>query len=299
MCYAGLQFDITIEIVATVAVPSVILCISSLVLYELWAKNGISNAKVEPEYIELTAKYKAAAAHLNSETMQEFIVAEKQRRYNVEYERLTNEINKTELTISALSHEENVSNWTKKINKVRLKLNKKRYNKLCTKRDTIVIDMPYTYAEQFDELQYNAADYKFKEYKPGDAAKFMSKKRGSKYVWTITLTLVGLNVISPTIGGQHWLIAMFMTLLAAISLLISIVTGYSTGYNSVAVYNTGIYETALLFIDKAKAYCIKYNRELYYKVEAVNDIPDEVKKPEETSGKIDMSIFNISEKKVE
>lgn len=301
LCYAGLSFDITIKLAASVAVPSIILCISSLILYELWCKNGINNAKTEDDYIQLVTKYKAAAKHLNTEVMQEFIDAEKERRYQVEHNRLTAEIEKTEATITSLElslTDATVPKWTQKFTAMRLKYNRKHLKRLNHKRDTIVVDMPYLYAEQFDELQYNSDDYKFKEYKPSDAAKFIRKKRGSKYMWTITLTIVGLNIISISVGGSNWLVAFFLTLIAAISLLFSVITGYTTGYNSVAVYNVGIYETALLFIDKALAYCLKYHKQLYFEVKETDDIPDELK-PKVEPGKIDMSIFNLSDKKVE
>ena len=307
MSYAGLTFDITIQIVASVAVPSIILAISSIIIYELWVRSGIENARSEQEYVDLQITYQEKSKNLDNAVMQEFIDAEKERRYKVEEKRLSDEIEKLESVIKALENSlpektNKKDSWTTKITKLRLKLSRKRLKDLEQKKDSIHINMPYTYSEQFDELRYNTADYKFREYKPSDTATFMRKKRRRKYIWTITLTIVGINLINPHIGGQNWFIALFMTCIAAISLLISLFGGFSNGYNSIAIYNTGVYKTAIDFIGKAKAYCDKYGKQLYVIKDQVPEIPDNIKpevhEPERAvTSQITMNIFDKIEQK--
>ena len=227
--------------------------------------------------------------------MQEFIEAEKIRRYNVEYNKLTHEIDRMTKIVTMLEALDKRS----KLETIRLSVNKRKLVKLTKARECIVIDMPYTYSEQFDQLRYAADESKLKEYKPNDTAIYMSKSRANKYSTILTTTLVGLNIVSPTIGGQNWFIALFMTLLSAIALLSALISGFSTGYNAIAVSSTGVYKTAINFISKAEAYCTKYNKALRHaNVANSTDIPDEFKtieKVEETKieeSQITMNIFN-------
>lgn len=277
--YAGLTFSITLNVVVSVAIPSLILAISCIILYELWIKTGRDDARSEKEYRDLLAEYQKSSSNLNEEVMQEFIEAEKQRRYNVEYNKLTHEIDRIVKIITMLEGLDKRS----KLEDIRLSINKRRLVKLTKARECIVIDMPYTYSEQFDQLRYAADESKLKEYKPSDTAVYLSRRRANKYTTILTTTIIGLNVVSPAIGGQNWFIALFMTLLSAIALISSLISGFSTGYNSIAVSSTGVYKTALNFIDKAEAYCTKYKKQLrYVQVEEISEIPDDINKVEET-----------------
>lgn len=273
--YAGLTFNITLKVIVSVAIPSIILAISCIIIYELWIKTGKENAKSEKEYTELITEYQKQSANLNEEIMQEFIEAEKQRRYNVEYNRLTHEIDRITKIVTML---EQLKKPTK-LEQVRLSINKHRLVKLIKARECIVIDMPYTYSEQFDQLRYAADESKLKEYKPNDTALYINARRAKKYTTIITTTLIGLNIVSPSIGGQNWFIALFMTLLSALALISALVSGFTTGYNSIAVSSTGVYKTALNFISKAEAYCNKYNKQLRYTPkEAISEIPENFEK---------------------
>ena len=276
--YAGLTFSITLNVVVSVAIPSIILAISCIILYELWIKTGRDDARSEKEYTDLLAEYQKSSNNLNEEVMQEFIEAEKQRRYNVEYNKLTHEIDRIAKIIAMLEGLDKRN----KLEDIRLSINKRRLVKLTKARECIVIDMPYTYSEQFDQLRYAADESKLKEYKPSDTAVYLSRRRANKYTTILTTTLIGLNIVSPAIGGQNWFIALFMTLLSAIALISSLISGFSTGYNSIAVSSTGVYKTALNFISKAEAYCTKYKKQLRYgAIEEISDIPEEINKVEE------------------
>lgn len=276
--YAGLTFSITLNVVVSVAIPSLILAISCIILYELWIKTGRDDARSEKDYTDLLAEYQKSSSNLNEEVMQEFIEAEKQRRYNVEHNKLTHEIDRIAKIITMLEGLDKRN----KLEDIRLSINKRRLVKLTKARECIVIDMPYTYSEQFDQLRYAADESKLKEYKPSDTAVYLSRRRANKYTTILTTTLIGLNIVSPAIGGQNWFIALFMTLLSAIALISSLISGFSTGYNSIAVSSTGVYKTALNFISKAEAYCAKYKKQLRYgAIEEISDIPEEINKVEE------------------
>lgn len=293
--YAGLKFSITLSLVVSVAIPSIILAISCIILYELWIKTGRDDARSEKDYSDLVKEYQRKSNNLNEEVMQEFIEAEKVRRYDVEYNRITHEIDRITKIVTMLEELDKRS----KLEDIRLSINKRRLVKLTKARECIVVDMPYTYSEQFDQLRYAADESKLKEYKPNDTAVYMSKRRARKYSMILTTTLVGLNIVSPSIGGQNWFIALFMTLLSAIALLSALISGFSTGYNAIAISSTGVYKTAINFISKAEAYCNKYNKQLRYaNITNSTDIPDEFKtteKVEETKieeSQITMDIFN-------
>lgn len=269
-CYAGLTFSVSTHIVVTVAVSSIVLAASSLIIYELWVKNGIQNAKTEQEYIDLLDTYEKKSKDINAEVMQEFIEAEKKRRQDVAEKKIETEIERVEKIITRLSDSNTF------ITKCKLKANKRRLQRLKHLKDTVIVDMPYQYSEQFDQLRYSTGDATYKEYKPNDTVMFIRKKRTRKYIMLATTTLVGLNSVSLTVGGENWLIALFMTAISAVTLVASMASGFSNGYNSISISSTGVYKTAISFIEKAEAYCKKYNKALRYNIDEVkDDIPED------------------------
>ena len=295
MCYAGLTFSINVKIVATIAVSSIVLATSSLIIYELWVKSGIQNAKEQTEYTNLLSTYETKAKGLNSEVMQEFIEAEKKRRFDVEEKKITTEIERLDKI------QEHIKDSKSIIDKYRFKWNKLKLLKLYKAKDNIVIDMPYKYSEQFDQLRYSAGDSEYKEFKPHDALIYFRKKRISKYTMLLTTTLVGINSISLTVGGQNWIIALFMTAISAVTLIASLVSGFTSGYNSIAISSTGVYKTAISFIEKAEVYCNKYNKKLRdTDIVITDEIPKEYKtsnteNSEETKiedGQVSINIFD-------
>lgn len=290
-----MTFSISVKLVVTVAVSSLILSASSIIIYELWVKSGIQNAKEEQDYIDLLQAYNDKSININSDVMQNFIEAEKERRYEVEKKKLETEIDKVEKIISHIS-----TNELSNINKLRLYKNKKKLNRLQRHKDNIVIDMPYSYSEQFDQLRYASNETDCKEYKPNDTVVFLRGRRIKKYTFILTTTLIGLNGITISVGGQNWLISLFMTIISAIALIGSLVSGFSTGYNSIAVSSTGVYRTAIDFINKAESYCKIHNlqlRDIIEEQKVINSDTDKniIEKPEEIvadQSQISMDIFN-------
>jgi len=297
MSYLGLDFDMSVSLVARILVPSVILAISNLIIFELWLRNGADNARGEKAYIDLLTQYYDMSCFINEETMQEFLVAEKQRRYDVEKKRLENIIERETKLIEFLNTPKKKGDKDiplSPIDKIRINLAKGRLHKAKKAIDNIQIDMPYERAEQFDQLRYTIRDTHYKEYKPNDTGKFLAKRRTKKYTMLLTFTLIGFNIISVTTGGENWLIALFMTILAAVSLLASLVFGFSDGYSSIAVSNTGVYKTGVSFIQKAQAYCTKHGKKLYFIPEAVNDgIPMVPKKTEEIKPEVEVEQISM------
>ena len=158
-------------------------------------------------------------------------------------------------------------------------------------KDNIDISLPFSRSEQFDELRYTIKDNKFKEYKPNDTQIYLAKQRLKKYTTAISFTLIGINIISVSVSSSNWLVALFMTAIAAISLIAALIAGFNVGYTSVSVYNTGVYKTAINFIDKAQAYCLKYNKSLYYVAkEQKDDIPELLTKSAETHETLEQEI---------
>ena len=121
MCYAGLTFSISVKLVVTVAVSSIVLAASSIIIYELWVRNGIQNAREEKEYVDLLKDYEKISNDINPEIMQEFIEAEKKRRHDVEENRLKVEIERVEKIIAHLKHDK-----ASKLRDLRIKWNNKK-----------------------------------------------------------------------------------------------------------------------------------------------------------------------------
>jgi len=267
LLYAGPQLNFTTGIVFRLAVPSIVLSISVVIVNELWIVNGRRSASEEKEYQDLLKEYATKSENLHYPTAQEFLDSEYSRRYDVEVNRLTRKL-------------ERENELLPKIEALFIKGAKRRptlrdrYERWLCKRNirvltrdlgTIRVSIPYEKSEEFDYLRYNVMDVVYKEYAPEDAAKHLAIARTKKYINTFTFTIVGLNLF--TVGGtmgDMWA-AIVMSALAAVTLIMTVVSGFSTGYHNVKVVSTGIYKTANSFLDQAVAYCKRENKDLYYK----------------------------------
>lgn len=279
LAYMGLDFSLAGGIVLKVMVPSIILTISTLIIYELWLRNGAESARSEKEYQDLLSHYDVKSKNISEDILQEFLDAEKDRRYKVEENRLDKAIEKITKTLNTVN------------NKVRQKRLNRKLKILLKHKDNIDISLPFSRSEQFDELRYTIKDNKFKEYKPNDTQIYLTKQRLKKYTTAISFTLIGINIISVSVSASNWLVALFMTAIAAISLIAALIAGFNVGYTSVSVYNTGVYKTAINFIDKAQAYCLKYNKSLYYIAkDPKDDIPELLTKSTETKETLEQEI---------
>lgn len=269
MLYAGPEINLTTGIVFRLAVPSVVLSISVVIVYELWVINGRRNGFEEEDYQNLLKEYMTKSDNLDYKTAQEFLDDEYVRRYVVEEKRLQRKLQKErELLpkIEALFDKE--KRGKRKPNLIDLyELLMCRHNikVLLRALSTIRVSMPYEKSEEFDYLRYNMQDVVYKEYSPEDAQKHLNKRRARKYINTFTFTLIGLNILS--IGGtmgDFWS-ALILSALAAVTLVFTVIQGFTDGYNNIKIVSTGIYKTANSFIDQAVAYCKHAGKELYYK----------------------------------
>lgn len=267
LLYAGPEIKLTTGIVFRLAVPSIILSISVVIIYELWIVNGRRSAYDEKEYKDLLKEYNIKSENLHYPTAQEFLDNEYERRYKVEFDRLTRRLQReNELLPKILAL---FDKSTKRKPTLRDRYERwecKRNIRILTRElGTIRISLPYEKSEEFDYLRYNIQDVIYKEYAPEDVKKHLNHARRKKYVNTFTFTLVGLNILS--IGGSMgniW-VAIIMSSLAAITLILTVVQGFSTGYHNISVISTGVYKTANSFLDQAVAYCKRNNKDLYYK----------------------------------
>lgn len=288
LLYAGPEINLTTGIVFRLAVPSVVLSISVVIVYELWVVNGRRNGFEEEDYQNLLKEYMTKSDNLDYKTAQEFLDDEYVRRYVVEEKRLQRKLQKEcELLpkIEALFDKE--KRKSRKERKLLVETDKekpikrranlidlfelwtcRRNIKLLTRAlSTIKVTMPYEKSEEFDYLRYNMQDVVYKEYAPEDAQKHLNRRRARKYVNTFTFTLVGLNILS--IGGtmgDFWS-ALILSALAAVTLVFTVIQGFTDGYNNIKIVSTGIYKTANSFIDQAVAYCKHTGKNLYYRGE--------------------------------
>jgi len=290
----GVDIDLRTQFVSKVAIPSVLLALSNLILYELWLKNGTDNAKSEPEYIQLIQEYQSLSENLNSDTMQEYLDAEKDRRYLLEYNRISKVIEKKTKEIEFLETSDLIKEH-RRLHKI--KRCKKKLSRLYTSRENVVINLPFTTSEQFDQLRYASMEFGFKEYKPSDTKRYLISKRSAKYISLTTFSLLSLNLMSATVAcGNNWLVAIFMTVLSAASLMAALISGFSNGYSAISVFSTGVYNTAKNFISKARAYCNKHNKSLYATCETIADnIPNEKVKndTDEEKPSVTFDIFSM------
>ena len=285
MTYLALKLEFTIDVIPTMAFSSVILCLSNMLIYELWVKNGSDNAREETEYQTLLKTYNKKSDGMNYDTLQLCIDHEEKRRYDVEYDRLTRIIDRDTKLLEKLEVVEyekvkvegQVPTEIKKkaSEKLRLWYLKRKISRLTKARDAIVIKLPYAKSEEFDYLRYNLEDSIYKEYAPNDTKRYVGSHRTKKYVFIITFTMIGINTLSVNVSNGNILIAIFMTMLAAVSIISSLVTGFNNGYNSIKIVSTGVYKTANEFIDRSIAYCKTIGKDLYYKEPAKEEKPKE------------------------
>ena len=267
LLYAGPEINLTSGIVFRLAVPSIVLSISVVIIYELWIVNGRRSAYDEKDYQELLKTYSTKSENLYYPVAQEFLDNEYARRYEVEFSRLTRKLQReNELLpkILALFNKDAKRKPTLRDRYERWEC-KRNIRILTRSLSTIRVSMPYEKSEEFDYLRYNIRDIIYKEYAPDDVKKHLSHSRRKKYINTFTFTLIGLNMLS--IGGSLgniW-VAIIMSSLAAITLIYTVVQGFSTGYHNISVISTGVYKTANSFLDQAVAYCKRTDKDLYYK----------------------------------
>ena len=261
LLYLGPEINLATNLVFRLAVPSVVLAISITVIYELWLKNGRRSAYEEEDYQTLLKEYTKKSDGLHYPTLQKFLDYERNRRYIVEEDRLTRIIERETSVLNKLN-----CNPDKNIkDQIYIKWLTGKLSRLIKIRSSINVFIPYEKSEEFDYLRYNLQDVIYKEYSPNDSRKHLTKARTKKYTFVFTFSIVGFNLLS--IGGamgDPW-VALIMTVLAALSLMYSVVMGFSTGYHNIKVISTGVYNTANSFIDQAVAYCKRINEDLYYK----------------------------------
>ena len=267
LLYAGPELNFTTGLVFRLAVPSIVLSISVVIIYELWIVNGRRNASEEKEYQDLLTEYGTKSENLYYPTAQEFLDHEYTRRYDVEFDRLTRKLGRENelLTKIELLFIKGAKRKPTLRDVCERWLCKRNIRTLTRSLGTIRVTMPYEKSEEFDYLRYNIQDIVYKEYAPEDAVKHLNKARAKKYINTFTFTLIGLNLF--TVGGTMgdlW-VAIIMSSLAAITLIMSVVGGFKTGYQNVKIVSTGIYKTANSFLDQAVAYCKRNGKDLYYK----------------------------------
>lgn len=285
--YFGPEVSLDFRFFTRLTVASIVLCISIIIIYELWSKTGQDKAKIEKEYTELLREFDKLSTNIDYATMQEYLDYEEKRRYNVEYDKYTKLINrdsdllkkikddiqKRKETASNLDHnKKSDKKLLRKLlhisfeDKLKMRLLTKRIKDNNKRRDSIYIKLPYIKSEEFDYLRYNVNSEGFKEYTPDDTKKYMRVHRTKKYIQSVTLALFGVNMLSfgTTVSGNYWYAAI-MTLLTIVSLVGAVVSGFSVGYKSIAIVSTGVYKTANEYINKAVVYCERNKKDLYYK----------------------------------
>ena len=277
--YYGPEITLNTQIIVRLAVPSVILLFSIIIVYNMWITNGQQSAAKEKDYIDLQDKYKTKSDHLYYPTLQDFLDYEEKRRYQVEETRLARIINRETSLVTKM--EESVEKdkearkklkrlkrfFTSKntVERIRIKWAKRRIKKLHKAKDSIRIVMPYDKSEEFDYLRYNTEDTEYKEWSPKATSKHLRSAKIKKYVNASTVTLFGFNILSMGATTNGGWAAFVMTVLAALSLVLAVVQGYLTGYKNISVISTGVYKTAISFIDQADSYCVRLNKQLRYK----------------------------------
>ena len=247
----GAEFSLEAFFTSSLGVESVLLSIGTIVLYELWLRNGETNGRAEQDYIDTIEHFQKVSKNISPERMQLFIEAEKERRYKVEEKRIMKEI-------------ENIDKQLEKKN-----LSKVARKHLEAKRQrlvdhVIVVDMPYRVSEEISGLRFAIKDYQKKEYKPNATKHYLGGRRAKKYVSTIFFALFSINVIVMHGINGRWLDTLLALAVAIVCITMAVVGGFTSGYRSITIVSYGVYQTANDFIDKADNWCTKQGYSLYY-----------------------------------
>ena len=247
----GAEFSLKGFFTSSLGVQSVLLSVGTVVLYELWLRNGETNGKAEQDYIDTIEHFQKVSKNISPERMQLFIEAEKQRRYKVEEKRIMKEI-------------ENIDKQLEKTT-----LSKAARKHLLSKRQNledhvIIVDMPYKVSEEIEGLRFAVKDTHKREYKPSATRRYLGGRRAVKYTTTIFFALFSVNVI--VMGGISgtWLNTLLALAVAIVCIIMAVVGGFTSGYKSITVVSFGVYQTANEFIDKAVNWCTKQGYSLYY-----------------------------------
>lgn len=272
LIYLGPEINFNLGFVPKLAVASVVLALSVAMLYELWLKKGRIEASEEEIYKERLTIYSRKSDGLFYPTLQEFLDYERQRRYDVEKDRLIRILEREKSILHKLETEE-------KKRRLKIYWSKKRINYIMKAINTVKITIPYEKSEEFDYLRYSIQNVINKEYSPKDTSRHLVKKRARKYTNTFTFAIVGFNILSitSTLNENIWQ-AVIMITLAILTLLYAVIGGYTTGYTNISVINLGVYNTAISFLDQAVAYCQRNNKDLYYRgtTEFRDKLPEEI-----------------------
>jgi len=286
----GAEFSLKGFLQSGFGVSSVLLAIGNILLYELWLRNGQNNGREETQYKDCLDEFQKKSKNISAERMQMFIEFEKQRRYEVEEKKLVKEIEH----INKLLGKKTLSE------KARKRLEKK---KQILEDHVIIVDMPYKVSEELDGLRYAMRDSRKKEYKPSDFKKYLRAQRSLKYLMTSFFTTFSINLIVMGSINGHWWEALLSFLIAIVCIIISVVTGFSNGYHSIAVTSFGVYQTANDFIDKAISWCTKEGFSLYYADDeeeviykkTIESIPFTIDEPEDYYRPTLMEVFGMPE----
>lgn len=247
----GAKFDISGALTVGLGVASVLLLVGSLLLYELWLKNGQENGKEQQEFQDALELFIKQSKNIHNSTMQDFIEWEKARRYDVEKHKIETEIERLEERLKRKDLSE------KGRTNLILKIQNLKYY-------VIEVDMPYSIAEELDEMKYSVNDVEAKEYKPNSARKALKRNRLQKYIMSTIFTLFSINIIAMAgIESNGWQV-LFTFLMAVVTVTLSIVIGFLNGYNIIMRNTLGMYNTANDFIDKALGWCKGKGISLYY-----------------------------------
>ena len=111
--YLGPEITLTSALIFRLAVPSIIVAISTTMLYELWIQNGRRTAYEEQDYIDLLKNYAKKSDGLYYPNVQAFLDYEEKRRFTVAEERLTNMIDRDISLIEKIKNTTDKTIWDK------------------------------------------------------------------------------------------------------------------------------------------------------------------------------------------
>lgn len=247
----GAEFSLGAFFTSSLGVESVLLSIGTVVLYELWLRNGETNGRAEKDYQDCIELFQSKSKNISPERMQMFIEAEKQRRYKVEEKRIMKEL-------------ENVNKQLEKktLSKAARKFLEKKKQRL--EDHVIVVDMPYKVSEEIEGLRFAVKDNNKREYKPSATRRYLAGRRVKKYATTIFFAMFSVNVIVMGAINGRWLDTVLALIVAVVCITMAVVGGFTSGYRAITITSFGVYQTANEFIDKAVSWCTKNGFSLYY-----------------------------------
>ena len=221
----------------------------SVVLLFIWFGNARRAALLSEEFNKVLLNYEEAAKDVNIGTLRAYMEQEKDDRKK--------EFENTSMRISGLNYQELYSLSTKELNKRKLSLKAKKIIKKCRKNKFPELAFPT--AEKLLNLATKESNRHGDETTHSAEGIFSGVAITTKITTMLPYLFVGISIaISFSFGNIFQ--AIFSLLIMCLSFAMAAVSGYQIGHKSIDVYRSGVYTTAIRYLNNCNKYAAANNK---------------------------------------